>query len=74
MLRCHSCMMPNVMVGIILWLVMSHGFSSIHHHVACRLCREMMWSQNWDLIFGAKILVYNHMESERLLCCRQTPK
>jgi hypothetical protein len=49
-------------------------FSLIHHHVACGRYREMIWSQNRDLIFRAKIHVYNHMESQRLLCCRQTPK
>jgi hypothetical protein len=30
---CHSCILPNVMDGIILWLVMSRGFSLIHRHV-----------------------------------------
>jgi hypothetical protein len=59
---------------LILWLVVSPSFSSMHHHVACRLYREMTWSQNRDLIFKAKIHVYNHMESEQLLCCWQTPK
>jgi hypothetical protein len=54
-LCCHSCILINVMAGIILWLMMTHGFSSIYYHVACGLCREMMWSQNRDLIFRAKI-------------------
>jgi hypothetical protein len=44
------------MAGIILWLVMSPGFSSIHHHVGRGFCREMMWSQNRDLIFKAKFM------------------
>jgi hypothetical protein len=41
---CHSCMLPNVMADIILWLVMSHDFSLIDHRVGCGLCREMMWA------------------------------
>jgi hypothetical protein len=53
---CHSCMLPNGTDGIILCLVMSPGFSSIHHHVACGRYREMIWSQDWDLIFRAKIM------------------
>jgi hypothetical protein len=36
--------------------------------------REMMWSQRRDMIFKAKKCVCDHMESEGLLCCRQTPK
>jgi hypothetical protein len=51
---CHSCMLPNVIAGIILWLVMSRGFSLIHHHIGCVLCREMMWLQNRDSKFRAK--------------------
>jgi hypothetical protein len=73
-LYCHSCILPNVMAGIILWLVMSHGLSLIHYHVTCGLCREIMWSQNRDLIFRAKNHVYDHMETERLRCCQQIPK
>jgi hypothetical protein len=42
-LCCHSCMLLNVMTGITLWLMMSPDFSSIHPHVGCRLCREIMW-------------------------------
>jgi hypothetical protein len=53
---CHSCMLPNGTTSIILWLVMSHGFSSIHYHIACVRYREMMWSQNRDMIFRAKSL------------------
>jgi hypothetical protein len=53
---CHSCVLPNVTAGIILWLVMSHVFSWIYHHVTCGLCREMMRSQNRDLIFRANNL------------------
>jgi hypothetical protein len=53
-LHCHSCIQSNVMAGVILWLVMSHGFSSIHHYVAGGLCREMIWSQNRDMILRAK--------------------
>jgi hypothetical protein len=71
---CYACMLPNVIVGIILWLVISLGFSWIHHHIACGLCREVTWLQSRDLIFRAKIHVYNHVEPERLLCCRQTSK
>jgi hypothetical protein len=33
---------------------MSRGFSSIDHHVAFGCYREMMWSQNRDMIFRAK--------------------
>jgi hypothetical protein len=51
---CHSCTLPNVMAGIIVWLVMSRGFSLIHHHVGCGLCREMLWLQNRDSKFTAK--------------------
>jgi hypothetical protein len=68
----HSCMLPNVMSGFILWLAMSYDFSSIHHHIACAFCREMMWWRKRDLIFRAKIHVSNHMKSEWLLCCEQT--
>jgi hypothetical protein len=50
---CHSWMLPNGTAGIILWLIASHGYSSIYHHVACESYREMMWSQNRDLIFRA---------------------
>jgi hypothetical protein len=49
-------MLLNVMDGIILWLVMSPGFSLIHHYVGCGLCREMMWLQNRDSKFRAKRL------------------
>jgi hypothetical protein len=51
---CHSCMLPNGMTGIILWLVINHDFSTIYHHVACERYREMMWSQNRDMIFRTK--------------------
>jgi hypothetical protein len=54
------------------WWVMV--FSWIYHDVTCRLCQEMTWSQSRDLIFRVKTHVHNHMEPERLLCCRQTPK
>jgi hypothetical protein len=67
---CYSCILPNVISGIMSWPMMSHGFSWMHHHVACRLCREMTWSQSRDLIFRTKRHVHNHMESERLLCYR----
>jgi hypothetical protein len=53
---CHSGMLPNVMAGIILWLVMSRGFSLIYHHVGCRLYREIMWPQNRDSKFRVKSL------------------
>jgi hypothetical protein len=49
-------------------------FSWIHHHIACGLCREITWSQNRNLIFRAKMHVYDHVEPKRLLCCRQIPK
>jgi hypothetical protein len=71
---CHSCMLPNVTADIILWPVMSRDFSWIYHHVACRLCRKIMWSQSRDLIFRAKIYIHNHMEPEQLLCYGQTLK
>jgi hypothetical protein len=71
---CHSCMLPNVMAGIILWLVMSRGFSLIHYHVGCGLCREMMWPQNRDSKFRAKVYADDSMESDWVLCCRQTFK
>jgi hypothetical protein len=70
---CHACMLPNVIVGIILWLVMNRCFCWIHHHVACGLCQEITWSQSRDLIFRARIHVSNHVEHERLLCCRKHP-
>jgi hypothetical protein len=41
-LDCYFCMLPNMMDGIILCRVMSRGFSSIHHHVECGRCREIM--------------------------------
>jgi hypothetical protein len=56
-LCCLSCMLPNEMVGIISWLVMSPDFSWIHQRVACRLCRTMTWSQSRELIFREKINV-----------------
>jgi hypothetical protein len=71
---CHSGILPNMMAGIILWPMISRGFSWIHQHVACGLCREIAWSQSRDLIFRSKIHVYDRVELERLLCCRQTPK
>jgi hypothetical protein len=71
---CPSCMLPNGIVGIILWPVMSRDFSLIHYHVADGLCGEITWSQSRDLIFRVKIHIYDHVESERLLCCWQTPK
>jgi hypothetical protein len=40
---CDSCILLNVIAGSILWLVMSPGFSSIHHHVDGGLCQEVMW-------------------------------
>jgi hypothetical protein len=49
----HSCMLPDIIASIILWLVMNHGFSWIYHHIACGLCREITWSQSRDLIFKA---------------------
>jgi hypothetical protein len=55
-------MLPNGTIGIILWLMMSHGFSSLNHHVACRRYREIMRSQNRDMIFRAKfmfIIIWN---------------
>jgi hypothetical protein len=53
-LCCPSCILPNKIVGIISWLVMSRSFSWIYYHVACRLCREMTWLQNRDMIFRAQ--------------------
>jgi hypothetical protein len=46
---CHSCILPNGTAGIILWLVMSHDYSSIYNHVACGRYRKIMQSQNRDL-------------------------
>jgi hypothetical protein len=37
---CHSCMLPNVIAGIILWLVMSHGFFDTLPH--------WMWTLSTD--------------------------
>jgi hypothetical protein len=58
-----SCMLSNVIVGIVVWLAMNRGFSSIHRHVACGLCRKTMWSQNRNMIFRAKdfilIIIWN---------------
>jgi hypothetical protein len=71
---CPSCMLPNEMVGITSWLVMSRGLFWIHHRIACGLCREMTWSQSRDLIFRANKYVHDHVESEQLLYCRQTLK
>jgi hypothetical protein len=73
-LYCHSCMLPNMIAGIIMWLMTTCGFSWMHHQVAYRLCRETMWSQDRVLIFRARIYVYNHMEFEQILYCGQTPK
>jgi hypothetical protein len=53
-LCCHSCMPPNVMAGIISWLVMSHDFSSIHYHVAYGRYREMIWSKKPRLDIQSK--------------------
>jgi hypothetical protein len=50
----HSCMLPNETLSITSWLMMSHGFSWIYYHIACRLCREITWSQSRDLIFRTK--------------------
>jgi hypothetical protein len=51
---CHSCMLSNGTDGIILWLMKSPGFSSLYYYVVCGRYREITWSQNRDLIFGAK--------------------
>jgi hypothetical protein len=53
---------------------MTPSFSWIYHNVAWRFCREITWSQSWDMISRAKIHIYNHMKSVRLPCCRQAPK
>jgi hypothetical protein len=53
-LCCHFFMLPNVMINFILWPVMNRGFSWIHSHVARGLYREMIWSQNRDMIFRGK--------------------
>jgi hypothetical protein len=37
-LFCHSCMLLDMVAGIILWLVTSHVFSSIYHHAVYGLC------------------------------------
>jgi hypothetical protein len=49
----HSSVLSNVIVGIILWPVMSRVFS-FDYHVACRLYREMTRPHSRDLIFRAK--------------------
>jgi hypothetical protein len=51
-----SDMLPNEIIGITSWLVMSRDFSWKCRHVACGLCREITWSQSRDLIFRAKKL------------------
>jgi hypothetical protein len=51
---CHSYMLVNVIIGIRLWPVMSYGFSWMHYHIACGLCREMTWPQSRNMIFRAK--------------------
>jgi hypothetical protein len=50
---CHFCMLPNGTAGIIMWLVMSHVFAAIYHHVACGRSREVISSQNRDMRFRA---------------------
>jgi histone-lysine N-methyltransferase SETMAR len=55
-LCCHFCMLPNETAGIIVWLMMSHGFSIIYYYLACGRYREMMWSQNRDMLFRAKFM------------------
>jgi hypothetical protein len=40
----------------------------------CKLCREIMWLQNRDSKFRAKVYVHDYMESDWVLCCRQTSK
>jgi hypothetical protein len=54
--RYPSGMLPKKMLGIISWLVMSHGFSWIHNYIACGLCREMTWSQSRNMISKTKSL------------------
>jgi hypothetical protein len=58
-------MLPNVMAGIILWLVMSRSCSLTHHHIGCGLCREIIWLQNRDSKFRAKSL-YSRLYGIRL--------
>jgi hypothetical protein len=70
----HSCLLLNRTDGTILRLVINHSSSSIYHHIACGCYREIMWSQNRGMILRAKNYVYDEMKSQRLLCCRQTPK
>jgi hypothetical protein len=53
---------------------MTHDLSSIYRYVEYGRYREMIWSQNRNMMFRAKVYVYNYMESQRLLYCRQIPK
>jgi hypothetical protein len=43
-LYCHSHLLRNVLAGIIVWLVINRGFSSIHQDVGCGSSWEIMWS------------------------------
>jgi hypothetical protein len=51
---CHCCILPNRTACIILWLLMSRGFSSIHHHVECGHYQEIIGLHTWDSKFKAK--------------------
>jgi hypothetical protein len=71
---CHSCMLPNGTVGIILWLVMSYDFlqsiTTSHVDAIERWCGDK--TETW--YSEQKGYVYDYEESQRLLCCRQTLK
>jgi predicted nucleic acid-binding Zn ribbon protein len=69
-LCCHSCMLLNMMSGIILWLVISRGFSSMHDNVECGRCREIIWSENRESKLRAKNLCVRFYGILALLCCQ----
>jgi hypothetical protein len=69
-LCCHSCMLPNVMAGIILWVMMGPGF--LQYITASDVDSVERWCghkiETW--YSEQKHYIYEHMESNRLLCRR----
>jgi hypothetical protein len=51
---------------------MNQGYFSIYHHVACGRYREMMWSQNRDMIFSTKYS-FRRLEEHSILRMPHSP-
>jgi hypothetical protein len=74
----HSCMLPNEIVDITSWLMISRCFFCRYRHVAYRLCRDMTWWQNRDMTSRTKTscsrLYRNRMASMLSTSSQMMPK